>query len=434
MSTATLRSDARALWDAAVAAVDPALCVRNALTTDSAQQAIQRARRIIVVGGGKAGAAMAAGVEQALAHRLGDVTGIVNVPAGNEQPLHSIRLHVARPAGTIEPTAEGVEGARQMLNLVAAADPNDRVIALISGGGSALLPAPVDGVSLEDKQELTRLLHRCGATIVEMNCVRRHLSRIKGGGLAAAAKCPVLSLIVSDVIGDPVDAIASGPTAPDPTTFAAALQVLRKLGIQDQVPPTVRSYLEAGVRGEKPETLKWLPSSVDNVVIANNRIALNAAEREAAIRGYAVRNFGSEVDGETAVVAEQMASKLTPFAPRTCLLVGGETTVTLPAIHGKGGRNTEFVLAALIALEANASRSFVVLSGGTDGEDGPTDAAGAIGDETTLARARKLGLDPADFLRRHDSYSLFDKTGDLIRTGLTRTNVMDVRVLLTGYS
>jgi hydroxypyruvate reductase/glycerate 2-kinase len=432
MSTATLRSDARAIWDAAVTAADAARCVLIALTTESARQAVQRARRFIVVGGGKAGALMAAGVEQILALRLDDVTGIVNVPTGNKHWLRSIRLHVARPAGTNEPTAEGVDGARQMLSLVAAAEPDDLVIALISGGGSALLPAPVEGVSLEDKQDLTRLLHRCGATIVEMNCVRKHLSRIKGGGLAAAAQCPVLSLIISDVIGDPIDAIASGPTAADSSTFTDAIAVLRKYRIQDHVPLTVRSYLEAGARGAKPETLKSLPASVANIVIANNRIALNAAEQAAAIRGYAVHNFGSEVDGETALVAGQFAAKLTQCAPRSCLLIGGETTVTLPPDHGKGGRNSEFVLAALIALESSASRNYVVLSGGTDGEDGPTDAAGAMGDATTLNRARALGHDPADFLRRHDSYAFFDATGDLIRTGLTQTNVMDVRVLLTG--
>jgi hydroxypyruvate reductase/glycerate 2-kinase len=433
MAIPKLRADARAIWDAAVAAAKPDGGIHRALMGAELSRAIAAARRILVVGGGKAGAAMAAAVERELVNRLAEISGIVNIPAGTELPLSAIKLNVARPAGSNEPTAAGVEGALQMLQLVAAAEPSDIVIALISGGGSALLPAPVDGVSLEDKQVVTRLLHRSGATIVEMNCVRKHLSQIKGGGLAAIARCPVHSLIISDVVGDPFDVIASGPTAPDLTTFADAVSVLRKFRLLDFLPLSVCTHLLAGAAGQKNETPKSLPPSVRNRVIGNNRDAIAAASRCAEALSYEVINLGSAVEGETTEVAKMAAESMREMAGKAgCLLIGGETTVTLPPNHGKGGRNTEFVLAALLALQSSGLRNYVVLSGGTDGEDGPTDAAGAIGDETTLPRAHELGLTPADFLYRHDSYIFFDATNDLLRTGLTQTNVMDIRVLLIG--
>jgi hydroxypyruvate reductase/glycerate 2-kinase len=433
MSNSRLRADARAIWDAAVAAVKPEPAMVRSLRNAKLRNLIGNARRIVVVGGGKAGAAMAAALEHELSDRLGDITGIVNVPAGTELPLHAIRLHAARPAGSNEPTIAGVEGSRQILEIVAATEPNDLVIALISGGGSALMPYPVDGVSLEDKQAVTRLLMNSGATIGEMNCVRKHLSSIKGGGLAAAARCPLIALIISDVIGDPLDVIASGPTAPDPTTFGDALAVLRKFDLADIVPRSAQDHLNAGAAGRKSETLKSMPSTVNNQVIARNEDALAAAQDCAESQGYRVHCLGSSVRGETRDVARSAVKLVTDSGTNwNCALIGGETTVALPPDHGKGGRNTEFVLAALIELEKTALKNFVVLSGGTDGEDGPTDVAGAIGDDTTLSRARSLALDPADFLRRHDSYSLFDATGDLIRTGFTGTNVMDVRVLLIG--
>jgi hydroxypyruvate reductase/glycerate 2-kinase len=433
MSASNLRADARAIWDAAVAAVEPMKCVRDALMSpDSATaNSIRDARRILVVGGGKAGAAMAAGVEAALADRISCIQGLVNVPAGKARALQSITLSVARPAGVNEPTAAGVEGVQQMLRLVQTADSADIVLALISGGGSALLPAPADGISLEDKLAVTRLLNRSSATIAEMNCVRKHLSRIKGGGLAALSPCPIIALIISDVIGDPLDVIASGPTVPDPSTYAEAISVLRKHRLFDAIPPSVREHLTAGVAGQRPETLKQLKGTVTNCLIAGNRNALMAAEACAQQRGYHVSNWESEVQGETAAVAHAAADALAREPhPQGCLLIGGETTVTLPPEHGIGGRNTEFVLAALISLRSLGSRDYVVLSGGTDGEDGPTDAAGAIADESTIERAAEAGLDMAAYLARHDSYSFFDATGDLLRTGLTETNVMDVRVLL----
>ena len=444
MFSVSSRDQAIAIWKAAVAAADPLTLVRTALTdpVPALRSALEQARRILVVGGGKAGAGMAAGTEAALAGRREALVGLLNVPAGAEAPLQRIRLHAGRPAGVNHPTAEGVAGVEEMLALVDSAGPGDVGLCLLSGGGSALLPAPVPGVSLADKQDVTRRLHACGATIDEMNCVRKHLSRIKGGRLAqafAARGCPVFSLIISDVIGDPLDVIASGPTAPDPTTFADALGVLRRFGLLEQVPAAVRAHLEKGQAGQVPETLKETPSNVVNLVLGNNQRSLAAAGVQAEQFGYRVLNLGSYLEGETQALAGALAGLVrsiqrdgVPLAGPVCLLSGGETTVSLDPSSGKGGRNQEFVLALLERLGTKGLADTVVVSGGTDGEDGPTDAAGAVGDAGTLERAAALGLAPAAFLARHDSWSFFEATGDLLRTGLTGTNVMDVRVILIG--
>ncbi|MFN4261169.1 MAG: glycerate kinase [Gemmataceae bacterium] len=437
-----LRQQALDIWQAAVAAARPEALVRQALADpdSSVRAALARGPRVWVVGAGKAGAAMSAGVEDALADHLDKIQGIVNVPAEAVRPLKAIRLHAARPAGSNQPTAEGVEGTRQILNILRNAGPDDVALVLISGGGSALLPAPVDAITLADKQQVTKLLHACGATINEMNTVRKHLSACKGGRLAQAfAGKELFTLIISDVIGDPLDVIASGPTAADPTTFADALAVLAKYQLPDKVPAAVKTYLEEGQAGNVPETLKEVPSHVHNFIIGNNQRSLTAARHQAEELGYHVLNLGSYIEGETRQVAVALAGiarslrrDAVPFAPPVCLLSGGETTVTLPEDHGLGGRNQEFVLAALLQLGQGGLKDVVVLSGGTDGEDGPTDAAGAIGDAHTLAKAEQLGLNPAAFLARCDAYHFFQATGDLIQTGLTHTNVMDVRVLLVA--
>jgi hydroxypyruvate reductase/glycerate 2-kinase len=441
LSTSPLREHARAIWQAAVEAARPETLLPAALAERPLAAALEHAPHVLVVGGGKAGAAMSAAVEAALADRLDRLDGLVNVPAGSVRPLRRIRLHAARPDASNHPTPEGVRGALQILDLVATAGPDDVVLCLLSGGGSALLPAPVPGVTLEDKQQVTRLLHACGATINEMNCVRKHLSRLKGGGLGRACRGPLFSLIISDVIGDPLDVIASGPTAADPTTFADALAVLQHYRLSDRVPAAVLDHLRRGAAGELPETLKVLPAHVHNRVIGNNARSLAAAERAAAALGYRVLNLGSFIEGETRPVATAFAGLVravreqgVPLVPPACLLSGGETTVTLGEEHGRGGRNQEFVLAAASKLGEEGLRQVVVLSGGTDGEDGPTDAAGAVADDETLRRARALGLLPEHFLARHDAYTFFTATGDLLKTGLTQTNVMDVRVLLVGFS
>ena len=416
------REQAIALWQAAVAAADP-----FRLSYEAAER-LQRehpAGRFLVVGGGKAAAAMAAGVEAALGTR---VVGVVNIPAGTAppQPLRQIRLVEARPAGSNHPTEAGVAGVEQMLRLVEQAQPGDIGLCLLSGGGSALLPAPATGLTLADKQEVTRQLHAAGATINEMNCVRKHLSRIKGGRLAEAFArkgCRLWALILSDVVGDPLDVIASGPTAADPTTCAEALAVLDRYGI---AAPAVRRYLQQG-----HETPKTLPPGIHNEIIGNNARSLAAAARLASEWGYPVLNLGSFWEGEARQVATVLAGLVRsirrdhlPLAPPVCILAGGETTVALPAEAGKGGRNQELALAGLLRL--HDVDNFVWLSAGTDGEDGPTDAAGAIFDATTPVQGA------AEALARHDAYSFWQRVGGLLQTGLTGTNVMDVNVILVG--
>lgn len=438
LSHCETRHHTRAIWDAAVGAVRPEPLVTSTLKAGELADAVRAAPRVLVVGGGKAGPGMAAGLEEALADRLDRVEGLVNVPEGFDRPLQKLRLHPARPQGVNEPTEAGVAGVEEMLRLLAGAGPDDVAVCLLSGGASALLPAPADGTTLADKQAVTKRLHRSGATIGEMNAVRKHLSRVKGGRLAEAFRGKrLVSLIISDVVGDPLDVIGSGPTAPDPTTFADALAVVNRYGLRDRVPPAVLDHLTRGEAGEIPETPKRLPGGVENRVIGSNRLALDAAAEEAAKLGYRILDLGSFIEGETTQVAMAVAGVVRsirhdgkPVAPPVCLLLGGETTVTLGDRPGKGGRNQEFVLAVLAKLGPEGMAGVTVLSGGTDGEDGPTDAAGAVADADTLARAAALGLSAADHLRRHDAYPFFDRTGDLIRSGLTGTNVMDVRLVL----
>ena len=337
----------RTIWDAAVAAVRADDLVANTLADvrGPLHRALAGPGRILVVGAGKAGAAMSLGVERALAEQAGRVHGSVNVPAGNLPSLQNIRLHPARPSGTNQPTAAGVAGTQHILELLATAGLQDVALCLLSGGGSALLPAPAAGVTLEDKQEVTKLLHACGATINEMNCVRKHLSNSKGGRLAQAFRGRELfSLIISDVIGDPLDVIASGPTAADPTTFADALAVLETFGLTGRVPKTVLHHLERGRAGEVSETLKVLPGNVHNQILGNNVLALAAASRTAQDLGYPILNFGSFLEGETRQVAMVFAGLVrsirtqgVPIPAPVCLLSGGETTVTLPDNHGLGG-------------------------------------------------------------------------------------------------
>jgi hydroxypyruvate reductase/glycerate 2-kinase len=425
------RADAQAIWQAAVDAVRPAPLVDAAVREEAA---IFAAPRVLVVGAGKAGPGMAWGLEAALADRLDRVSGLVNVPEGMTAPLGRIRLHAARPQGVNEPTVAGVTGAEEMLNLLAMAGPEDVAVCLLSGGGSALLPAPATGITLADKLAVTKLLHRSGATIDEMNCVRKHLSRVKGGQLAARFHGKlIVSLIISDVVGDPLDVIASGPTSPDPTTFQDATHILERYGLLERIPSGVSDYLSKS--GVDRETPKRPQANVVNKVIGNNHLALNAAKRKAAELKYHVLDLGAFIEGETREVATVAAGIVrsirtdgVPTSVPTCILIGGETTVTLGESPGKGGRNQEFVLAMLTKL--TDMRGVIVLSGGTDGEDGPTDAAGAIADAHTGTLALGQGLVAGEFLRRHAAYDYFEATSGLIKTGLTGTNVMDVRVIL----
>jgi len=442
MRVTELRKSARGIFDAAVRAVDPAEAIRRHLVRDGDRLTIgdERVdlggvRQIVVVGLGKAGAPMAAAVEEILGERI--ARGVVVTKYGHVQPTRTIRIH---EAGHPVPDDAGMAGARAVLDHVKGLGPGDLVLVLISGGGSALTPAPVDGITLAEKQALTKALLACGADIREMNTLRKHISRIKGGQLArAAAPARVLTLILSDIVGDPLDAIASGPTVPDPTTYADAVAILDKYHIREEVPAGIRTHLETGAAGKIPETPKPddpLFGRVRSVMVASNIQALEAARAEAQRLGFQAIILSSFIEGETREIARMHAALALevrasghPVRPPVCLITGGETTVTLRG-KGKGGRNQEFALAS--ALDIAGLPDVVVLSAGTDGTDGPTDAAGALADGDTVKRAVGLGLKPRAALDGNDAYPFFERLGDLVITGPTRTNVMDVRLVLVG--
>jgi hydroxypyruvate reductase len=312
------------------------------------------------------------------------------------------------------------------------------VFSLISGGGSALLPQPADDITLEEKQAVTRSLLACGASIDEINAVRKHISSSKGGQLARAAyPATTVNLMLSDVVGDRMDVIASGPFVPDTSTFEAAWAVLEKYRLS-HVPPVVRDFLQNGMAGKVPETPKAGDPIFDNVshaIIGSNILALEAAREEAERLGYATLILSSMVEGETrevvrvhTAIAKEVIKSGRPLPPPACIISGGETTVTIRG-EGLGGRNQEFCLASLLDLEG-LPQSVVLLSGGTDGNDGPTEAAGAVVDPSTAERAREQGLSASEYLDRNDAYHFFEKVGGLLMTGPTNTNVMDVRILL----
>jgi glycerate 2-kinase len=426
MKTSLLRRHALSIFKASLAAADPGDAVARELSKDD----YSRYDNVYVVGAGKAGASMARAAERVLGRRI--AAGLLNVKYGHVAKLRRIELH---ECGHPVPDAAGVAGAGRIAAMVSAAGARDLVICLISGGGSALLPLPADPITLEEKQATTRLLLACGASIHEINAIRKHISRIKGGQLARlAAPATVCSLLLSDVVGDDLDVIGSGPTAPDGSSFSQVAAIFAKYGIAAQVPAAVRARIDAGVRGEIDETPKpgdRLFSRVRNVVVGSNRLALDAAAAKARELGYRVLVLSSRIEGETrevarmhAAIAREIADTGRPVRPPACIITGGETTVTLKG-HGLGGRNQEFVLAAAIDL---AGVGAVVFSAGTDGTDGPTDAAGAIADGATLARKP----DAAAYLANNDSYHYFADLGDLVKTGPTNTNVMDVRLLLVG--
>jgi glycerate 2-kinase len=384
--------------------------------------------RIQVIGAGKAGAAMARAVERLLGRRISG--GLVNVPDGVAQPLHRTPLHRIQlnPCGHPIPDERGVEGARRILEIARSAGPRDLLIALISGGASAMLPAPAPPLTLGGKQALTRQLLTSGATIHELNTVRKHLSLMKGGQLAQAAfPATVIALLLSDVVGDDPGVIGSGPTVPDPSTVADAVSVLKKYGL---------GPLEALHETPKPGDPVFARSR--HAIVGSNKQAIAAAEACARGLGYRTMVLSTTIEGEAreiarmhAAIAQEVLTSSRPLRRPACLLSGGETTVTVRG-SGLGGRNQEFVLAAILALDqAGAGAGPVtILSGGTDGIDGPTNAAGAIADSGTLARAASLGLDARRFLDDNDSYHFFEPLDALLKTGPTGTNVADVRVLL----
>ncbi|WP_246146757.1 glycerate kinase type-2 family protein [Rubripirellula lacrimiformis] len=465
------RQDATEIWTAGVDSVRAEGLVRREVQVDGDVLSIHGHAfdrsdfdRIVVVGAGKAAVAMATGfVGSAAAWR--PITGWVNAPEGtmadapSDQQVGGIRLHPARPAGVNEPTPAGVLGTGRILDLVAAASPRDLCVALISGGGSALMPAPADGVLLADKLAVTRFLSSAGADIVQLNTVRKHLSAVKGGGILRRCRAGhLVTLVLSDVLGDPLDLIASGPTVADTSTAKDAIDVLRRFDPDRELPAAIYQTLEAkqqaadavaldNVAGAvtDPSIGREVPNSV--FVIGNNAVAVDEAGIQAESLGYNhVMQVARQCEGAAEDVGHHLAKMIVgmlrsdPADHRLdCLITGGEPVVALapPETRGRGGRNQQLVLAAYEALLKIGLRSeewdrLCLLSGGTDGEDGPTDAAGAILDGDVHRRAQALEWNVADTLARNDAYTFFDAAGGLLITGPTGTNVCDVRVALVS--
>jgi glycerate 2-kinase len=433
------------IFNAAIAAVDPYHAVIRAITVEhsclhaaGAEYELDAFDRILVVGAGKATARMALALEDALGDRI--TGGLIVVKEGHTAPLKIIKqVEASHPV----PNEAGVDGTRRIIDLVRDADEKTLILCLLSGGASALFVAPVNGLTLQDKQEVTSLLLMAGASIGELNAVRKHLSAVKGGRFAKAA-CPaqMVTMVLSDVIGDRLDVIASGPTARDSSTFDDALAVIEKYGLKKKIPLRVLSFLERGREGMEPETVKSGDACLHktrNVIIGGITQALAAATEKARQFGFAPEVLTAELQGEARDAARYLATTaLRAFdalrsGDQRCLLAGGETTVTVTG-PGKGGRNQELALAFALEIEGLEGVSF--LSAGTDGTDGPTDAAGAIVDGGTVSRARTLGIDPVRYLDYNDSYSFFKRydalsgDGSHVITGPTGTNVMDLQIIL----
>lgn len=443
-STEQLRSDAIRIWRAGVDAVRSDRVVSQAVKFDDNRLTIldesiplSATGRVIVVGAGKASAAMAAEIERILQPLVESerLEGWVNVPANCVRPLARIHLHAGRPPGVNEPTPAAIDGTKEILARVASCRPDDHCLALISGGGSALLSQPAPGVSLDDKLAVTRWLSAAGATIDELNLVRRHLSAVKGGGLASVCRAGRLdALIISDVLGDSPLSIASGPTVDDMTTPEEALAILQTYGaLSANIAPSAIAFLRGGGRCRPPSPT----SEVHNWVIGANAVAVDAAGAEAERLGYshamvcAARGegFAEDVGRQLADLAVRMRTSAGP----DCLISGGEPVVKLvpEKERGRGGRNQQLVLAAFEQLRQQAATEGIgLLSGGTDGEDGPTDAAGAWLDADVFRAAQSLGLNAAAALARNDAYSFFSACGGLLKSGATNANVCDVRVVV----
>jgi glycerate 2-kinase len=389
--------------------------------------------RIIVVGFGKAASPMALALEDLLGSRIAE--GRVTTKYGYGLPLKYI---FCAEAGHPIPDQAGLSAATKILSLLENAGKKDLVVCLISGGGSALVPLPERGISLTDKQKTTRALLECGASIHEINAVRKHISKVKGGKLARAAfPATLVALLLSDVIGDDLDVIASGPTVPDRSTFRDCIDIIDKYNISASMPKSVISFLKRGAEGEEKETPKPgdpVFNSSRAYITGSSLLSLEASKNKASAIGYNAMILSSSIEGETrdvakvhTAIAKEIGKTGNPLGKPACIISGGETTVTIRG-DGLGGRNTEFCLAS--AIEIEGLEGVTVLSGGTDGTDGPTDAAGAIVNGKTVTGARLLGLDPFQYLKNNDSYHFFEATDDLLKTGPTMTNVMDLRIIL----
>jgi glycerate 2-kinase len=436
---------AKAIFSKALTAVDPSNILKDRIRIQRDRLSIKMEGdsekvfdldafdKIFVVGSGKASSAMAQAIEEIFGDRL--TKGVITTKYGHLLPLKKIKII---EAGHPIPDQKGYEGAKRIQRLLKESGPKDLVIFLLSGGGSALLPFPAGHIDLKEKQEVTQLLLDCGADIKEINTIRKHISMIKGGWLAKwAYPSTVIGFILSDVVGDQLDVIGSGPTVPDHSTFEEAWEILKKYDLLKEISLSIQKHLQSGKEGKVEETPKpgeVVFEKVYNSLIGSNILALLEAKKEAESLGLNTVILSSSIEGETreaarfhTAVAKEVISSGNPIPRPACILSGGETTVTIKG-NGLGGRNQEFVLAG--ALEINGIEKMVILSGGTDGSDGPTDATGALADHTTVQRAKTMGLNPKVYLENNDAYSFFKKLGDLLITGPTHTNVMDVRVLL----
>ncbi|MBD3173408.1 DUF4147 domain-containing protein [Candidatus Bathyarchaeota archaeon] len=435
------RSDVCDIFEVALKAVDPEEGIYNALSLDEGRLSfegcsvdLREVNKTIVIGGGKAGGLMAKAVENLLGDRID--SGIVNVLEGTENAVSLEYISLNGSAHPV-PSESGVKGVREMLRLTQDLNKNDLVISLISGGGSALMPLPAENISLADLQNITQKLLKAGATINELNAVRKHSSSFKGGQLARHCyPAMVISLILSDVIGDPLDIIASGPTAPDASTFNNAQNVLEKYNIIKECPESIQLRIRQGVYGAIRETPKKndpIFDKVHNILIANNNLAAAASKKKADELGYNSMILSTYIQGEARQVGEiltdiarEISNRERPLEKPAVIIIGGETTVTVTG-DGVGGRNQELALAASMRLNG---MNCIIATLGTDGIDGPTDAAGAIVDGNTMKRSNELGLDSRTYLEENDSYSFFRELGDAIITGPTGTNVNDLSLIL----
>jgi hydroxypyruvate reductase len=438
----SLRRNALSILRSSIKACDPLYAIkkcvklkRGKLWVNSHSYDLRLIKRVFVIGAGKASARMAQAIEEFLGDRIS--SGIIITKKGHRLPLRR-EIDLVEGAHPL-PDREGLTGTKGIVKLLSRTTADDLVILLLSGGGSALLVSPVAGISLRDKIKLTDELLRCGANIKEINTIRKHISQVKGGRLAELAQpSPVLTLILSDVIGNRLDSIASGPTAPDRTTFSDCMKIVKKYDLRKKIPSSIYSHLEKGARERLKETPKPrdpIFKKVKNVIIGSNRTALEAAERKARELGFNTYVLPRPVAGDTTratkrhlALIKRIAEGRGPIRPPACVISGGETTVKIKG--KKGGRNQEFALVAAMGIDG--MKNVVLLSAGTDGTDGPTDAAGAICDGDTAKKALKKGLDPKGHLANNDSFHFFGKLGDLVITGPTHTNVMDIHLALIG--
>ncbi|NJA06114.1 glycerate kinase [Methylococcaceae bacterium WWC4] len=433
------RAQASEIFRAGVIAADPRLAVQRHLQTDGERLFLGLRsgnwRHIHLIGFGKAACAMTDAAQEIIPHAWLAERGIVVTNYDNVDLVKNCQVF---GAGHPLPDASGLHAAKTVARRLAKAQAGELVLVMVSGGGSALLPYPAESLTLADKIATTQALLACGADIRQINCVRKHLSRLKGGGLARlAAPANLHALILSDVLGDDLSAIASGPTVPDDSTYADAIAILDSFGIGRQIPLAVQSHLQQGAQGLHPETPKSgdpLFIRTSHALIGGNTISVEAALRRAAELGYQTQLYSTQLCGEASAVAEEWALKakalITEIREPVALIAGGETTVTLQG-SGKGGRNQELALAFAISAERiGFCKGWTLLSGGSDGRDGPTDAAGAIVDGGTLTRIRAAGLDPAARLADNDSYPALQAADDLLITGATGTNVADLQILL----